>query len=143
MNTEDRVALIRRGNELFNQGDIKNALKVFLATEYQDGIVRVADHLYYEEHDQIGAMKLYRRAGYRQRIEDFAEKAAFTIRMWLDEDKESETIPESEISQAVVDETAVDPSFMKKWQPKTISTEEIIDAQISTGDVERVFRKKK
>lgn len=87
MNEEDRLNLIRRGNELFNNKDYKNALKIFLVTNYQDGIVRVADHLYFDEKDEIAAIKLYKRAGYQNRVNEFAEKAALTIQLWLAEDK--------------------------------------------------------
>lgn len=88
MTDEDRLGLIRRGNELFNKGDFKSALKIFLVTNYQDGIVRVADHMYYDEKDEIAAIKLYKRAGYNNRVKEFAEKAAITIKLWLAEDKE-------------------------------------------------------
>lgn len=108
MDKKERVILIRRGNELFNKGDFKNALKIFLAVNYQDGIVRVADHLYYEEENKIGAIKLYKKAGYTKRIEEFAEKAAVTIQAWLAEDKEKET------------------PRIKKWEPVVLKVGDII-----------------
>jgi len=73
MTDEDRIGLIRQGNELFNRGDFKNSLKIFLATDYKDGIIRVADHLYYEEKQQVSAIKLYKKAGYQRKVDESAE----------------------------------------------------------------------
>lgn len=87
MDEEERISLIRRGNELFNKKDYKNALKIFLATNYKDGIIRVADYLYFDKGDKISAIKLYKKAGHQKVIDDFAEKASDIIRMLLEEDK--------------------------------------------------------
>lgn len=126
MTDEDRINLIRRGNELFNKGDFKNALKIFLATNYRDGIVRVADHLYYDENKQVAAIKLYKKAGYTKRIEEFAEKAALTIRMLLDSDKlglpEEVTVSESEI----VKYDRYQQKNIQEWQPRQLTKEEIV-----------------
>ncbi len=114
MDNSERVAFIRKGNELFNQGDYKNSLKIFLATDYKDGIIRVADYLYFDRHDKIGAVKLYKKAGHKKVLDDFVEKAAAIIRMYLSEDK---WIPE-----AGNQETGVE---VKEWKPVVLSIEEI------------------
>lgn len=103
MDDEERTLLIRRGNELFNKGDLKNALKIFLATDYKDGIIRVADVLYFDKNDKISALKLYKKAGYRKVVDSFAEKAAMIIRMFLQEDKRKR-ISEEEMIKAFVSE---------------------------------------
>ncbi len=138
MDKEERLGLIRRGNELFNNGDIKNALKIFLATEYQDGIVRVADHLYYEEKNQLSAIKLYKKAGYQRRVEEFAEKAAMTIKLWLDEDKAA---PAEEVTISLEDiasenhkaeqHSDKNKKRFKDWKPKNLSSVEIENAGLS------------
>lgn len=137
MDNQERSALIRRGNELYNQGDYKNALKIFLATDYQDGIVRVADHLYYEEENTIGAIKLYKKAGYQKRIDEFAEKAALTIQAWLAEDREKLAVPQS--SAEPQDKSA---SRYRKWQPVTLKSEDIMKARIESKDINKAFPKK-
>ena len=141
MDNKDRSALIRRGNELYNNGDLKNALKIFLTTHYQDGIVRVADHLYYEEENTIGAIKLYKKAGYQKKIDEFAEKAAITIQTWLAEDKEKMAVPveQPELNQY---EKEAEKSF-DKWEPVTLKSEEIMEAKINDNNIEKVFKKKK
>ncbi|MGC8765241.1 MAG: hypothetical protein ACP5QT_05080 [Brevinematia bacterium] len=87
MDEEERILLIRRGNELFNKKDYKNALKIFLATDYKDGIIRVADYLYFDKGEKLSAIKLYKKAGHQKVIDDFAEKVASIIRMMLKEDE--------------------------------------------------------
>jgi len=114
MDDEQRIQLIRRGNELFNKGDLKNALKIFLATEYKDGIIRVADYLYFEKKDKISAIKLYKRAGHQKVIDDFAEKVAMVIRMLLDEDKRKE-----------IEREEIPKEFIKEWKPVEIKKEEL------------------
>jgi hypothetical protein len=123
MDDEQRIQLIRRGNELFNKGDLKNALKIFLATEYKDGIIRVADYLYFEKKDKISAIKLYKRAGHQKVIDDFAEKVAMVIRMLLDEDKRKE-IEKEEITK----------EFIKEWKPVEIKKEELENIDSLTSE---------
>ncbi len=131
MNDEDRLNLIRRGNELFNKGDFKNALKIFLVTNYQDGIVRVADHLYYDEKDEIGAIKLYKRAGYQNRVNEFAEKAALTIKLWLAED---EVPAERELSDGSIlvsaesiENAGPEKPRFRKWNPPELGDDKTGD----------------
>ncbi len=141
MDNKDRSALIRRGNELYNNGDFKNALKIFLATEYQDGIVRVADHLYYEDENTIGAIKLYKKAGYQRKIDEFAEKAAVTIQAWLAEDKEKMAVPVPQ-EKLSPEEKEAEKAF-QKWEPVTLKSTEIMQAKIEKNDIDQAFRKKK
>jgi hypothetical protein len=39
----ERVALIRKGNELFNQKKLELARKIFITTGYSDGLIRLGD----------------------------------------------------------------------------------------------------
>jgi hypothetical protein len=117
MDDSDRAGLIRRGNELFNSGDFKNALKIYLATDYKDGIIRVADHLYFDEKKQVAAIKLYKRAGHQKVIEDFAQKAAAVVHMLLAEDRR-ETEAEKQARE-------FEEKIVKKWEPVTLSVDDI------------------
>lgn len=111
-----RIALIRRGNELFNNGDLKNSLKIFLSTNYNDGIIRVADVLYFDKKDKISAVKLYKRANHKKVLDDFAEKAAAVIRTLLNEDKRIEE--ENTLAKAFAQK-------MEKWEPVVLSADQI------------------
>jgi len=114
---EERIALIRQGNELFNKKDYKNALKIFLATNYKDGIIRVADYLYFDKQDKISAIKLYKKAGHQKVIDDFAERAARLIQLLLYEDK-----------KAAEEAVKVAEPIIKEWKPVVVSADELINA---------------
>ncbi len=116
MENDERIALIRRGNELFNQGDFVNSLKIFLTTNYKDGIIRVADYLYFDRKDKIGAVKLYKRAGHQKVIDEFAERAAQLIRLLLSEDKIIKEITES-----------VENTVIKEWKPEVIRSDDLVN----------------
>ena len=126
MTDEDRINLIRQGNELFNRGDHRNALKIFLATDYKDGIIRVADHLYYEEKKQVPAIKLYKKAGSQRKVDEFAEKAALTIHMLLESDKKAAEVPAEKIESK-----EASPGNFKEWKPVTLSMEDIVGSSKS------------
>lgn len=87
MDSSERAMLIRRGNELFNNGDTKNALKIYIATSYKDGIARVASHFERKNNDPVSALKLYKKAGMQGNVEKIAYSMAQTIRKLLEEDK--------------------------------------------------------
>jgi hypothetical protein len=110
----ERIALIRKGNELFNKGDYVNSLKIFLATDYKDGIIRVADYLYFDKQDKFSAVKLYKRAGHQKVIDEFAERAAQLISLLLSEDKKIQEITGS-----------IESSVIREWKPEVIKADEL------------------
>jgi len=54
----DKVALNRKGNNLYNSGDIEGARRIFLTTNYTDGLVRVGDY-YKKQGRLLDALKMY------------------------------------------------------------------------------------
>lgn len=90
LDDETRVGLIRRGNELFNAGRIDQAGRLFLQAGYVDGIIRVADHLYYTLKKPAAALLLYRQAGCTRKVEEIIECMAGVIRSLLAADAEAE-----------------------------------------------------
>jgi hypothetical protein len=131
MENEERAALIRKGNELFNKGDYRESLKIFLASNYKDGIIRVADYYYFDKKDAVSAMKLYKRAGHQKIINDFAEKAAAVLHMLLAEDKRREA-----------DRKAAVATVVKEWKPVVIQTSEIIQKENKEGEINAVTGRK-
>jgi hypothetical protein len=87
MTDADRVALIRTGNALFNEGKIEEAKMYFLRARYGDGIIRVADHYFYELKKPAAALLLYRHAGYTKKVQEIMESIVAVIRSLLAEDK--------------------------------------------------------
>jgi hypothetical protein len=53
-----KTALNRKGNVLYNSGDIEGARRIFLTTGYSDGIVRVGDY-YKSQGRLLDALRMY------------------------------------------------------------------------------------
>lgn len=82
----DRVALIRKGNELFNQNKLNAAKRVFMTVRYGDGLIRLGNH-YMAEGDPLEAFRMFWLAGDQRRIAEMTEQMAWVIRKWLREDQ--------------------------------------------------------
>ncbi|MEN2997796.1 MAG: hypothetical protein ABDH28_01985 [Brevinematia bacterium] len=89
MTDKERVELIRKGNQLFNEGKIEEAGKIFLATDYKDGLVRVGDHYFYQEKKFFKAFFYYKKANYPKRLSEIYKRWAEVIHFLLEEDKKS------------------------------------------------------
>ena len=63
-----KVALNRKGNVLFSNGDIEGARRIFLTTGYSDGITRVGDH-YRSKGRLLDALRMYWIAPDRKKAE--------------------------------------------------------------------------
>jgi hypothetical protein len=81
---EQRTALIRKGNALFNQGKIDLAKRIFLTAGYTDGLIRLGDY-YYKRRQPLEAFRMYRLAPYKSSSEKMLEKMAMILRSWLKE----------------------------------------------------------
>jgi hypothetical protein len=53
-----KAALNRKGNILYNTGDIEGARRIFLTTGYSDGLVRVGDY-YKAKGRALDALRMY------------------------------------------------------------------------------------
>ena len=53
-----KAALNRKGNVLYNSGDIEGARRIFLTTGYSDGLVRVGDY-YKSQGRPLDALRMY------------------------------------------------------------------------------------
>jgi hypothetical protein len=85
LSSQDRAALIRRGNELYNKNDLATAKRIFMTVRYADGLIRLGNH-YMKEGDPLEAFRMFWVAGDRRRIEEMSEQMAWVIRKWLRED---------------------------------------------------------
>lgn len=121
VSSSEKVMLIRRGNELFNNKDYKNALKIYLAVNYKDGIARMAGILEHEKKDLIAAMKLYKKAGLHGNVDKIAYDMAQTIRFLIKEDKELEAAHKGENFNAGYKISGQSPTMLPHealWQAK-------------------------
>ena len=58
LSDQQKVVLNRKANELFNQGKIEMAERIFITTGYSDGLTRCGD-VHLEKHEEMKALKLY------------------------------------------------------------------------------------
>jgi hypothetical protein len=63
-----KAALNRKGNILYNSGDIEGERRIFLTTGYSDGLVRVGDY-YYSKGLSLDALRMYWIAPDRSKAE--------------------------------------------------------------------------
>lgn len=91
LSDKERVAYIRRGNELFNNGKYKEAETIFMLTNYRDGILRIANRYYYELRKPLVALKYYYKINAREKIEEIKERMLFALkRLIRDDDNKKE-----------------------------------------------------
>lgn len=88
MDSQERAGLIRKGNELFNQGKINEAMKLFVQTNYGDGIMRIADLYYYDKKQPLIALKFYRMINRRDRIEEIYSRMMFAFKKMITQQPE-------------------------------------------------------
>jgi len=84
----DKAALNRKGNVLFNSGDIEGARRIFMTTGYSDGLSRVGDY-YKSKNRLIEALRMYWIAPDRSKSEPLIEQLSFLLKQMIEEDKES------------------------------------------------------
>ncbi|GHV74559.1 hypothetical protein AGMMS49940_18610 [Spirochaetia bacterium] len=53
-----KAALNRKGNILYNSGDIEGARRIFLTTGYSDGLTRIGDY-YQSQGRDLDALRMY------------------------------------------------------------------------------------
>jgi DNA-binding PadR family transcriptional regulator len=76
---EKRIALMRKGNEFFNQGKIDIAKRIFITTGYSDGLIRLGDH-YMERKQPLEALRMYYLAPQKKKVNELIEKIALVIK---------------------------------------------------------------
>jgi hypothetical protein len=74
-----KTTLNRKGNVLFNSGDIEAARRIFMTTGYSDGLSRVGDY-YKSQNRLIEALRMYRLAPDQTKSEPLIAKLADVIR---------------------------------------------------------------
>jgi len=82
---EQRVALIRKGNEVFNRGDVALAEKIYRTTRYTAGLARVGDW-YVRQNRPLEALDAYRAARCRGKADLLVERMARVVSGWLKEE---------------------------------------------------------
>ncbi len=85
IDSASRSALIRKGNTLFNDGDIQTAQRIFITTGYSDGLERVGDY-FREKGDILEALRMYWIAPAPGKKEQLIEQCAAVIQLWINQE---------------------------------------------------------
>ena len=93
MDKKERVELIRKGNELFNNEKVDEASKIFLITKYIDGIIRVADYYFYDKRQPLIAVKFYKAANRQDKVNEIYERMVFALGKLLGKKQKVELPP--------------------------------------------------
>lgn len=81
---QQRTALIRKGNEVFNRGDIALAERIYRTTRYGAGLSRVGDW-YMKQCRPLEALGAYRSGRCRLKADTLVERIARVVSDWLKE----------------------------------------------------------
>jgi tetratricopeptide (TPR) repeat protein len=74
-----KVALNRKGNILFNEGNIEEAKRIFLTTGYSDGLSRIGDY-YKSQGKVLDALRMYWKAPDRNKAETIIVQLSAVIK---------------------------------------------------------------
>jgi len=87
-----KAALNRKGNQMFNSGNIEGARRVFMTTGYSDGLSRVGDY-YKSENKMLDALRMYWIAPDRTKSDPLVMQLAGIVQSIInnkDEEQENE-----------------------------------------------------
>ena len=80
-----KAVMNRKGNVLYNSGEIEKARRIFLTTGYSDGISRVGDY-YKSQNRMIDAMRMYYVAPDRTKLEPILSQLAVILQSLIHEE---------------------------------------------------------
>ena len=84
MDSSQKTTLNRKGNVLYNSGDIEGARRIFMTTGYSDGLCRVGDY-YRSQNRPIEALRMYWIAPDKTKCEPMIIKLAEIMRKLIRE----------------------------------------------------------
>jgi hypothetical protein len=82
-----KAALNRKGNILYNSGDIEGARRIFLTTGYSDGLSRVGDY-YKSQGRELDALRMYWIAPSKSKAEPIIERLSVLIQKFIHEEED-------------------------------------------------------
>ena len=88
---KDRPKLIRKGNELFNKGEMENAAKIFWIADYRDGLIRVGEYLLYQEKKPFQALLYFKKAKCQKKIDEILGRMFWGLEKWLHQNDDDDT----------------------------------------------------
>ena len=95
MDSAQKAALNRKGNVLFNSGDIEGARRIFMSTGYSDGLSRVGDY-YKSKNRPIEALRMYWIAPDHTKAQSLIIDVVGAVQAFMYEKEEAENKDEIE-----------------------------------------------
>jgi len=86
LNDQQKVALNRKANALFNEGRIDMAERIFITTGYSDGLTRVGD-VYAKKNEWLKALRMYLLAHNKRKSGPLIEKMSGLVSMMLKDEE--------------------------------------------------------
>ena len=83
-----KAALNRKGNTLYNSGDIEGARRIFITTGYSDGLVRIGDY-YNSKGRSLDALKMYWIAPDHSKAEPIIMQLSAVIQNLLHDERQN------------------------------------------------------
>jgi len=93
--SSQKAILNRKGNQMFNEGNVDAAKKVFLTTKYSDGLSRVGDY-YKSQSKPLEALQMYWLAPDRTKADPIIEQVAALLQGLIKEDEGKDVIQEGQ-----------------------------------------------
>ena len=82
LSSEQKALLNRRGNQLFNEGFITEAQRIFITTGYSDGLPRVGDY-YAAQQKTLDALRLYYLAKNKRKSEPIIDSLVRVVKLLI------------------------------------------------------------
>jgi hypothetical protein len=84
IDVSQKALLNRKGNMLFNEGNIEGARRIFITTGYSDGLSRVGDY-YRKQGRVIDALKMYEIAPNKRKADELIMNIALLVKSMITE----------------------------------------------------------
>lgn len=80
-----KAELIRRGNQLFNEGRYFDAGRIYATVGYKAGLIRLGDLFYFDKEMPLVAYGFYRNANHKPMLDKIGEGFVFALKCLLDD----------------------------------------------------------
>ena len=111
--SSQKAALNRKGNQKFNEGDVEGARRIFMTTGYYDGLSRVGD--YYKSKDRpLEALRMYWTAPDKNKSQPLIEKLAMILQDMIHSDDNTareDNVPDNEFLDGSENEYSAELDF--------------------------------
>ncbi|MDR0475937.1 MAG: hypothetical protein LBH43_20005 [Treponema sp.] len=89
MDAAQKAVLNRKGNLLFNKGDVETARRIFMTTGYSDGLSRVGDY-YKSQARPVDALRMYWIAPDHTKSDPIIEQLSDLLQLFIHEEEPSD-----------------------------------------------------